>query len=158
MGQNQIHFLFLSFLQENGYQLIFLSARAISQASVTRQFLVNLKQVIRHNAFQLFRNRKCTVLLLILANTRTEKHCRMGLLLSLLMVSFLRCFGKVMCFLCNISYKYHDLLILNDLLLILNFCFSPVIRRAPHEFKIACLEVSFMQFLYLELSCPLKYV
>lgn len=68
MGQNQIHFLFLSFLQENGYQLIFLSARAISQASVTRQFLVNLKQVIRHNAFQLFRNQKSTVLLLILVS------------------------------------------------------------------------------------------
>jgi phosphatidate phosphatase PAH1 len=34
----------LTFVQENGYQLIFLSARAISQASVTRQFLVNLKQ------------------------------------------------------------------------------------------------------------------
>jgi phosphatidate phosphatase LPIN len=33
-----------SAVKENGYQLIFLSARAISQASVTRQFLVNLKQ------------------------------------------------------------------------------------------------------------------
>lgn len=35
-----------SILQENGYQLIFLSARAISQAHITRQFLLNLKQVI----------------------------------------------------------------------------------------------------------------
>ncbi|KAF2570393.1 hypothetical protein F2Q70_00001945 [Brassica cretica] len=34
----------LTFPQENGYQLMFLSARAISQASITRQFLVNLKQ------------------------------------------------------------------------------------------------------------------
>ncbi|XP_010442111.1 PREDICTED: phosphatidate phosphatase PAH2 isoform X2 [Camelina sativa] len=33
-----------SAVKENGYQLIFLSARAISQASVTRQFLINLKQ------------------------------------------------------------------------------------------------------------------
>ncbi|CAA7041661.1 unnamed protein product [Microthlaspi erraticum] len=33
-----------SAVKENGYQLMFLSARAISQASVTRQFLVNLKQ------------------------------------------------------------------------------------------------------------------
>ncbi|CAH2042918.1 unnamed protein product, partial [Thlaspi arvense] len=31
-------------LQENGYQLLFLSARAISQAYITRQFLFNLKQ------------------------------------------------------------------------------------------------------------------
>jgi len=33
-------------LQENGYQLLFLSARAISQAYHTRQFLFNLKQVM----------------------------------------------------------------------------------------------------------------
>ncbi|XP_010552510.1 PREDICTED: phosphatidate phosphatase PAH2-like isoform X2 [Tarenaya hassleriana] len=33
-----------SAIKENGYHLIFLSARAISQASVTRQFLINLKQ------------------------------------------------------------------------------------------------------------------
>lgn len=34
------------FLQENGYQVLFLSARAISQAYHTRQFLRNLKQVM----------------------------------------------------------------------------------------------------------------
>ncbi|KAL8166038.1 hypothetical protein V2J09_007537 [Rumex salicifolius] len=33
-----------SAIKENGYKLLFLSARAISQASVTRQFLFNLKQ------------------------------------------------------------------------------------------------------------------
>jgi hypothetical protein len=33
--------------QENGYQLLFLSARSISQAHLTRQFLFNLKQVLR---------------------------------------------------------------------------------------------------------------
>ncbi|XP_009359431.2 phosphatidate phosphatase PAH2-like isoform X2 [Pyrus x bretschneideri] len=33
-----------SAIKENGYQLLFLSARAISQASVTRHFLFNLKQ------------------------------------------------------------------------------------------------------------------
>lgn len=33
-----------SAIKENGYQLLFLSARAISQASLTRQFLFNLKQ------------------------------------------------------------------------------------------------------------------
>lgn len=32
-------------MQENGYELLFLSARAISQAYVTRQFLINVKQV-----------------------------------------------------------------------------------------------------------------
>lgn len=33
-----------SAIKDNGYQLLFLSARAISQAHVTRQFLLNLKQ------------------------------------------------------------------------------------------------------------------
>ncbi|KAK8347449.1 hypothetical protein V6Z11_A06G018300 [Gossypium hirsutum] len=33
-----------SAIKENGYQLLFLSARAIAQAYITRQFLVNLKQ------------------------------------------------------------------------------------------------------------------
>ena len=33
-------------LQENGYQLLFLSARAISQAYHTRRFLFNIKQVM----------------------------------------------------------------------------------------------------------------
>ncbi|XP_050213034.1 phosphatidate phosphatase PAH2-like isoform X2 [Mercurialis annua] len=33
-----------SAIKENGYQFLFLSARAISQAYITRQFLVNLKQ------------------------------------------------------------------------------------------------------------------
>lgn len=37
-------FLF-QILQENGYHLLFLSARSISQAYHTRQFLFNLKQV-----------------------------------------------------------------------------------------------------------------
>jgi len=36
-------------LQENGYQLLFLSARSILQASQTRQFLISLKQVIQEN-------------------------------------------------------------------------------------------------------------
>lgn len=38
--------LSISHLQENGYQLLFLSARSISQAYLTRQFLVNLRQVM----------------------------------------------------------------------------------------------------------------
>ncbi|KAL8261157.1 hypothetical protein R6Q59_025206 [Mikania micrantha] len=33
-----------SAIKENGYQILFLSARSISQADVTRQFLINLKQ------------------------------------------------------------------------------------------------------------------
>ncbi|XP_047316372.1 phosphatidate phosphatase PAH2-like isoform X2 [Impatiens glandulifera] len=33
-----------SAIKENGYQLLFLSARAISQAHITKQFLLNLKQ------------------------------------------------------------------------------------------------------------------
>lgn len=40
--------LFLHVLQENGYQLLFLSARSISQAYITRQFLFNLKQVMEN--------------------------------------------------------------------------------------------------------------
>ncbi|KAF7802332.1 phosphatidate phosphatase PAH2-like [Senna tora] len=36
--------LWLKILQQNGYQLLFLSARAISQAYHTRQFLFNLNQ------------------------------------------------------------------------------------------------------------------
>lgn len=35
---------FFSAIKENGYQLLFLSARAIAQAYLTRQFLLNLKQ------------------------------------------------------------------------------------------------------------------
>jgi len=38
--------LFLLHAQENGYQLLFLSARAISQAHITRRFLFSLKQVL----------------------------------------------------------------------------------------------------------------
>ncbi|KAJ0024517.1 hypothetical protein Pint_08798 [Pistacia integerrima] len=43
-GQHQGILNGLCVLQENGYQLLFLSARAISQAYHTRQFLFNLKQ------------------------------------------------------------------------------------------------------------------
>ncbi|KAJ8762346.1 hypothetical protein K2173_007504 [Erythroxylum novogranatense] len=42
-SQTGVAHLFSS-IKENGYQLLFLSARAISQAYHTRQFLVNLKQ------------------------------------------------------------------------------------------------------------------
>ncbi len=35
----------IAWLQENGYELLFLSARAISQADLTRQFLFSVKQV-----------------------------------------------------------------------------------------------------------------
>ncbi|KAL6890105.1 hypothetical protein ACP4OV_008868 [Aristida adscensionis] len=42
-SQNGVAHLF-SAIKENGYQLLFLSARSISQAHVTRQFLFNLKQ------------------------------------------------------------------------------------------------------------------
>lgn len=38
-----------SSFQENGYQLLFLSARSISQAYLTRKFLFNLKQVFQCN-------------------------------------------------------------------------------------------------------------
>lgn len=34
-------------MQENGYQLLFLSARSISQSYITRQFLLNIKQVMK---------------------------------------------------------------------------------------------------------------
>nr|XP_019707573.1 phosphatidate phosphatase PAH2 isoform X2 [Elaeis guineensis]XP_029121446.1 phosphatidate phosphatase PAH2 isoform X2 [Elaeis guineensis] len=37
-----------SAIKENGYQLLFLSARAISQAHLTRQFLFNLKQKCKY--------------------------------------------------------------------------------------------------------------
>ncbi|XP_048570910.1 phosphatidate phosphatase PAH1-like isoform X2 [Triticum urartu] len=42
-SQNGVAHLF-SAIQENGYHLLFLSARSISQAHLTRQFLFNLKQ------------------------------------------------------------------------------------------------------------------
>uniref|UniRef100_A0ACD5W8V4 Uncharacterized protein n=1 Tax=Avena sativa TaxID=4498 RepID=A0ACD5W8V4_AVESA len=42
-SQNGVAHLF-SAIKENGYQLLFLSARSISQAHLTRQFLFNLKQ------------------------------------------------------------------------------------------------------------------
>ncbi|ERN12236.1 phosphatidate phosphatase PAH1 isoform X1 [Amborella trichopoda] len=72
-----------SAIQENGYQLMFLSARAISQAHVTRHFLRNLKQD-----------------------------------------------GKVL--------PSGPMVISPDGLL--PSLYREVIRRAPHEFKIACLE------------------
>jgi phosphatidate phosphatase PAH1 len=42
--------------QENGYQILFLSARAISQAHHTRQFLLNLNQVIHYFEIYLYFN------------------------------------------------------------------------------------------------------
>ncbi|KAF7830636.1 phosphatidate phosphatase PAH2-like isoform X1 [Senna tora] len=72
-----------SAIKENGYQLLFLSARAISQAYHTRQFLINLKQD-----------------------------------------------GKVL--------PDGPVVISPDGLF--PSLFREVIRRAPHEFKIACLE------------------
>jgi hypothetical protein len=42
-------------MQDNGYELLFLSARAISQAYVTRQFLINVKQV-NHFSLHILRN------------------------------------------------------------------------------------------------------
>ncbi|KAI3913225.1 hypothetical protein MKW92_040247 [Papaver armeniacum] len=76
-----------SAIKENGYQLLFLSARAISQAYITRRFLLNLKQ--------------------------DGKALPDGPVVISLMGSFLPYIVKV------------------------NFLF--IIRRAPHEFKIACL-------------------
>lgn len=72
-----------SAIKENGYELLFLSARAISQASVTRQFLFNLKQD-------------------------------------------------------GIALPEGPVVISPDGLF--PSLFREVIRRAPHEFKIACLE------------------
>lgn len=48
------------FCQDNGYQLLFLSARAIVQAYLTRNFLVNLKQVLK--PFSIFLCEKCNIL------------------------------------------------------------------------------------------------
>ncbi|KAL9265025.1 Phosphatidate phosphatase PAH1-like protein [Drosera capensis] len=86
-GQNMVTFSFstrvLGLQQENGYQLLFLSARAIVQAYLTRSFLLNLKQD-----------------------------------------------GKTL--------PNGPVVISPDGLL--PSLFREVIRRAPHEFKIACLE------------------
>ncbi|KAL4583584.1 hypothetical protein LXL04_008162 [Taraxacum kok-saghyz] len=71
-------------IKENGYQMLYLSARAISQASITRQFLFNLKQD-----------------------------------------------GKAL--------PDGPVVISPDGLF--PSLFREVIRRAPHEFKIACLEI-----------------
>lgn len=99
--------LFLHVLQENGYQLLFLSARAISQAYHTRQFLFNLKQV-RENCFYFliwsekskFRNPECFIYSFLLKNIifhifRMERLCQMGQLLFPLMDFFLLSFEKV---------------------------------------------------------------
>lgn len=50
-------------LQENGYQLLFLSARAIVQAYLTKSFLFNLKQVYFTMTWSLICFLRCTVVL-----------------------------------------------------------------------------------------------
>ncbi|XWS14684.1 hypothetical protein CRYUN_Cryun35bG0030300 [Craigia yunnanensis] len=85
-----------SAIKENGNQLLFLSARAISLAYLTRQFLVNLKQVIYAS----------------------------------LMLFFCRIDGK--------AFPDGPIVISPDGLF--PSLYREVIRRAPHEFKIACLE------------------
>ena len=46
-----LYYYILILCQENGYQLLFLSARAIVQAYLTRNFLLNLKQVLKQLGF-----------------------------------------------------------------------------------------------------------
>ncbi|KAJ6869926.1 hypothetical protein NC652_035739 [Populus alba x Populus x berolinensis] len=93
-------------IKENGYQLLFLSARAIVQAYLTRSFLFNVK-------------------------AGWKKPYQMDLLLFHLM----DCFPSL--------YR-EDVAILYILVKLLReyASYEPcsVIRRAPHEFKIACLE------------------
>ncbi|KAK2983999.1 hypothetical protein RJ640_024213 [Escallonia rubra] len=88
-----------SAIKENGYQLLFLSARAIVQAYLTRSFLLNLKQDGK-----------------ALPNGPVVISPD-GLFPSL--------------------YREGEVLFLGQLVLPVDF-----IRRAPHEFKIACLEVN----------------
>ncbi|XP_071922718.1 phosphatidate phosphatase PAH2 isoform X3 [Coffea arabica] len=86
-----------SAIKENGYQLLFLSARAISQAYNTRQFLLNLKQD-----------------------------------------------GKVL--------PEGPVVISPDGLF--PSLYREVVRRAPHEFKIACLEEDYNSWNYWKLPPP----
>ncbi|KAL3013133.1 hypothetical protein AAZX31_06G036900 [Glycine max] len=86
-----------SAIKENGYQLLFLSARSISQAYITRQFLVNLKQD-----------------------------------------------GKVL--------PDGPVVISPDGLF--PSLYREVIRRVPHEFKIACLEEDFNSWNFWKLPPP----
>lgn len=101
--------------QENGYQLLFLSARAISQAGLTRQFLFNLKQVPLYCLTFLLHENKVVVLkvrigmysrvhcvlCIFVISPQTQVLCRMerdyqmGLLLFPLMGFFLLCLEKV---------------------------------------------------------------
>lgn len=90
-------------LQENGYQLLFLSARAISQAYHTRQFLLNLKQVIGWSFSVAWWKYETLGLAYVdflqlhfaFLTCRMEKPYLMDQLLFLQMVFFLLCTGKV---------------------------------------------------------------
>ena len=78
--------LFLSFFffghlfQENGYQLLFLSARAISQAYHTRQFLFNLKQVTNRELMSIlhFGLRKLNILDMLSASSDLISYLQDG--------------------------------------------------------------------------------
>ena len=103
-----LSFLF-QILQENGYHMLFLSARSISQAYHTRQFLFNLKQVMiklslvlnlkNEKRKEMRWNEKSTDWIFIIfyyfCMCRMGKFCQMVLFLFPLMDSFPPYIGKV---------------------------------------------------------------
>jgi len=66
--------LFLLHAQENGYQLLFLSARAISQAHITRRFLFSLKQVLFSSSQSYFQNLFVVAMNLVYADYATKSQ------------------------------------------------------------------------------------
>ncbi|KAB5553021.1 hypothetical protein DKX38_010332 [Salix brachista] len=146
-------------IKENGYQLLFLSARAIVQAYLTKSFLFNLKQIscnilssdkgvhslsssetnilsflmvgcpVLVIVFPLF---AVSLLLLYIGFHRGYSYDAAGLLCILLISDFFFCLqdGKTL--------PNGPVVISPDGLF--PSLYREVIRRAPHEFKIACLE------------------
>ena len=108
---SRFFFLLFHVLQENGYRLLFLSARAISQAYRTRQFLFNLKQVMLKEIEAWFsiwgwniQIKKVPVLCLFSCFNiyKMGRLYRMGLLLFPLMDFFVLYIEKVTSGICNL--------------------------------------------------------
>ncbi|KAK4377673.1 hypothetical protein RND71_003969 [Anisodus tanguticus] len=145
VGKDWTHFgtaRLFSAIKENGYQLLFLSARAIVQAYLTKNFLFNLKQIsLSHNShnlpflfiaytfslsyYSLFSPGVCPLFYL-----EEEESLRGLLMIFVVQLYVLPRDGKTL--------PTGPVVISPDGLF--PSLYREVIRRAPHEFKIACLE------------------
>uniref|UniRef100_A0A453I2I6 phosphatidate phosphatase n=2 Tax=Aegilops tauschii subsp. strangulata TaxID=200361 RepID=A0A453I2I6_AEGTS len=131
-SQNGVAHLF-SAIKENGYHLLFLSARSISQAHLTRQFLFNLKQVLKISptlCSSVCARKSQVVIILYMLNTQlSNKECQVLIYLILP----------------TCQYGFQDGKALPDGPVVISpdglfpSLYREVIRRAPHEFKISCL-------------------